>query len=559
MHTKTLGYIYIIFNNSYLHYGNNIFKIGKSICVKNRINNYTTCYVDPVEIKYTSEICIDYSLAEKNIFIKLQQYRVINNREFFNIDLHIAIETINKIVTEINSGVLVNNKTNLLVNNYTDLLVNNYIVSTTYNNIHDVKTILYGFIDDTELNQLLNISLNESPNDMANVLYYMYKNVFCYIDNIWNNSNKLKFFICNDLVKLYKPFNKITKVNQLINTLQTSAFIDSIIIQTMLLFNNCLQKLEEQIQKYLKYTKKELMMEYIITSKKFKCEKCKKHFPTKKNLIYHCAQNVCSKFIHIIRDNNKYKCSLCNTEYTHLRCLRYHLNNKKLNCNINNKKLNTNINNTNDTNINNKKLNTNDTNINNTNDTNMNNTNDTNINNTNDTNIKNTNDTNMNNTKQIIINHLIPLQDTTYDIDLIQMQECLANPHAAIEIIINNIHFNIKNSHNMNIINSNLRNNTIKVYNYNFQNELGWITQYKNIVYEFLYNKTVSTLSTIVEKLKINNINFDSQKEINLNIYIANLYHDKQSKKEIIQRINNITYDIHKIALINKKNNNFIK
>jgi len=139
------------------------------------------------------------------------------------------------------------------------------------------------------------------------------------------------------------------------------------------------------------------------------------------------------------------------------------------------------------------------------------------------------------------------------------MKECLAKPYIAIETVINDIHFNIDNPQNMNIINSNRRDNTVKVYDYDFKNELGWITQNKNAACELLHHKTVNILSKIPNKLKKNNIKIDSQKEFNLNKHIANLEYDKETIKESIKKINNITYDKHKIALIYKKNNNLIK
>ena len=102
MNIKKPGYIYIVFNNAYLYYNKTTYKIGKTTSVKNRMSNYSTYYVEPIKIKYVSDICIDHNLAEKEIFIKLRQYRITEKREFFNINLEYAIEIIKTTINDIN-------------------------------------------------------------------------------------------------------------------------------------------------------------------------------------------------------------------------------------------------------------------------------------------------------------------------------------------------------------------------------------------------------------------------------------------------------------------------
>ena len=48
---KETGYIYIIYSEMYNHHGENVFKVGKSKDVINRMSGYTTSYVKPVELK----------------------------------------------------------------------------------------------------------------------------------------------------------------------------------------------------------------------------------------------------------------------------------------------------------------------------------------------------------------------------------------------------------------------------------------------------------------------------------------------------------------------------
>ena len=77
------GYIYILWNDMYKIYGNNVFKIGRTTDIQKRINCYTTAYIKPSEIKYISIKSDNYVLAEMLIFGLLKNSRIVNNREFF--------------------------------------------------------------------------------------------------------------------------------------------------------------------------------------------------------------------------------------------------------------------------------------------------------------------------------------------------------------------------------------------------------------------------------------------------------------------------------------------
>ena len=63
----TEGYIYIMFNEMFNYYGPDTVKIGKSIDVAKRMNAYTTSYVKPTELKYVSQLCKNYTLAESAV------------------------------------------------------------------------------------------------------------------------------------------------------------------------------------------------------------------------------------------------------------------------------------------------------------------------------------------------------------------------------------------------------------------------------------------------------------------------------------------------------------
>ena len=97
------GYIYIIYNEIYNYYGENIFKIGKTKDITQRQSYYTTCYLEQVEIKILSVEVNNCTFAEKNIFELLKNKRIKKNREFFKLDnLKQAIEIIENEVNRIN-------------------------------------------------------------------------------------------------------------------------------------------------------------------------------------------------------------------------------------------------------------------------------------------------------------------------------------------------------------------------------------------------------------------------------------------------------------------------
>ena len=62
------GYIYILWNDMYKLYGDNVFKLGRTTDIQKRINCYTTVYIRPSEIKYISIKCDNYVIADMLIF-----------------------------------------------------------------------------------------------------------------------------------------------------------------------------------------------------------------------------------------------------------------------------------------------------------------------------------------------------------------------------------------------------------------------------------------------------------------------------------------------------------
>ena len=95
------GYIYCIYNTAFKIYGDNVYKLGRTINLKNRMNSYTTSFVEPCKYELTSKKLNDSVKAEKLLFNKLSECRVNSSREFFNCNL----DTLTKIFTEIEDQV----------------------------------------------------------------------------------------------------------------------------------------------------------------------------------------------------------------------------------------------------------------------------------------------------------------------------------------------------------------------------------------------------------------------------------------------------------------------
>ncbi len=74
------GYIYIMYDEMFNYYGDDVYKIGKAKDIGKRMNGYITSYIKPVEVKYASITCSDCGLVEFFTFKKLIQYRTTRNR-----------------------------------------------------------------------------------------------------------------------------------------------------------------------------------------------------------------------------------------------------------------------------------------------------------------------------------------------------------------------------------------------------------------------------------------------------------------------------------------------
>ena len=104
---STAGYIYVMYNEMFGFYGEDVYKIGKTNNIGSRVASYTTSYITPVEVKYISPLASDYSLAERAVFQRLDGVRIARRREFFKVNVAEAVEIIEEIVASINNGTFV--------------------------------------------------------------------------------------------------------------------------------------------------------------------------------------------------------------------------------------------------------------------------------------------------------------------------------------------------------------------------------------------------------------------------------------------------------------------
>jgi hypothetical protein len=172
------GFIYIIYNDVFNFYGDNVFKIGKTIDIGKTINSCKDTYLNHTEIKFISELCSDYTLAENMIFDTLKTNRVNNKREFFRGDLKEIIEVIEDKVKHINDNYAnlqdeMNKKDKLSINTLNDSLK---LISLQY--FYKIIHML-GFID------LQDNSLKNHDEFQQNI-----NNVIDYLINSYDSDNK---------------------------------------------------------------------------------------------------------------------------------------------------------------------------------------------------------------------------------------------------------------------------------------------------------------------------------------------------------------------------------
>lgn len=91
------GYIYCVFNEMFLYYGPNFYKLGRAGDAESRLSQYTTYYPNISELKLKSKKIKNCVVAENLLFLFLEKYRYKINKEFFNCEFSIIKNTFEKI------------------------------------------------------------------------------------------------------------------------------------------------------------------------------------------------------------------------------------------------------------------------------------------------------------------------------------------------------------------------------------------------------------------------------------------------------------------------------
>ena len=79
------GYLYCLYNKCFNEYGDNVYKLGRTKNLKQRLNHYTTGYIDAsIYVHISNRKFKNSKKAESILFFILRNYRVRQRREFFN-------------------------------------------------------------------------------------------------------------------------------------------------------------------------------------------------------------------------------------------------------------------------------------------------------------------------------------------------------------------------------------------------------------------------------------------------------------------------------------------
>ena len=100
------GYLYCLHNKMFLSVAPNVYKLGQTSNMAKRLGHYITCYIEKPTIKYLSQKVKNKKLAEKVLFMRLEDKRCVSNREFFNCELNEIINQIEKVVNDVNNDLV---------------------------------------------------------------------------------------------------------------------------------------------------------------------------------------------------------------------------------------------------------------------------------------------------------------------------------------------------------------------------------------------------------------------------------------------------------------------
>jgi hypothetical protein len=95
--TSTNGFIYCIHNDIYSQYGDNVYKLGRTINLKARNSTYNTGFLKNSKYILVSREFHNCIKAERILFFILRKYRIKEKKEFFKLHIDIIKSTFDRI------------------------------------------------------------------------------------------------------------------------------------------------------------------------------------------------------------------------------------------------------------------------------------------------------------------------------------------------------------------------------------------------------------------------------------------------------------------------------
>ena len=95
-YVKQQGYIYCLYNICYTYISINMYKIGMTLHCDQRLKTYNLNFIEKGNFIYTV-LVEDMHLAELITFIKLRDFRIYENKEFFICDINVIKKTFDEI------------------------------------------------------------------------------------------------------------------------------------------------------------------------------------------------------------------------------------------------------------------------------------------------------------------------------------------------------------------------------------------------------------------------------------------------------------------------------
>lgn len=94
---STAGYLYVLWHESFAHYGKDVYKLGMTNNPTRRLQGYSPGFLSTVKYLYVSKEFKNCHEAERLLFYVLRDYRLNAHREFFRVAVEKAEAVIKNI------------------------------------------------------------------------------------------------------------------------------------------------------------------------------------------------------------------------------------------------------------------------------------------------------------------------------------------------------------------------------------------------------------------------------------------------------------------------------